>query len=437
MEQFFKMAERGSSITQEIRSGFTTFLAMAYIIAVNPALMLAAGIPITAAVTATCIGSGVVTILMGLYANRPIALATGLGINAVVAFTLPTITGNDWHASMSIIFIEGVAILLLVLCGLREAIMNAIPISLRHSISVGLGLFIAFIGLHNGSIIVTNSATFVALNKVTDPAFIVGVVSIAATVALYSFRIKGALLCGIFISVLVGIPLGVTPLPQGVVAPLDFSSFGAPFLTDEAGVMGIVKTLTTPICLVFAFSLLMSDFFDTMGTVTAVAKPGEFLNEDGSVQNIREILTVDSAAAALGGLAGCSSITSFIEAASGAADGARTGLSAITTGVLFILAAIFAPLIAVVSSASTAGALVLVGFMMMSEAVEIDWNNVQDAFPAFCVIIGVPLTYSISNGIGFGFIAYCFIALITGKAKIIKPLMWVAAAAFVVYFVLM
>ena len=172
MEQFFKMAERGSSITQEIRSGFTTFLAMAYIIAVNPALMLAAGIPITAAVTATCIGSGVVTILMGLYANRPIALTTGLGINAVVAFTLPTITGNDWHASMSIIFIEGVAILLLVLCGLREAIMNAIPISLRHAISVGLGLFIAFIGLHNGSIIVTNSATFVALNKVTDPAFI-------------------------------------------------------------------------------------------------------------------------------------------------------------------------------------------------------------------------------------------------------------------------
>lgn len=437
MEHFFKAQSRGSSVSQEVRAGLTTFLAMAYIIAVNPALMAIAGIPLTAAVTATCIGSGIITILMGLISNRPLALSAGLGLNAVVAFTLPTITGGDWHASMAIIFIEGVAILLLVLCGLREAIMDAIPVSLRHAISVGLGLFIAFIGLHNGNIIVPNDATFVALNKISDPTFIVGAISIAATVLFYSLKIKGALLLGIVVAVVCGVPLGVTPAPEGVIAPLDFSSFGAPFLVDDQGVMGITKVIGTPICLVFAFSLLMSDFFDTMGTVTAVAKPGEFLNEDGSVENIREILTVDSIAAAAGGLVGASSITTFIESASGAADGGRSGLTSVVTGVLFILAAVFAPLISIVSSAATAGALVLVGYMMMSEAVEIDWSDLLSSFPAFAVIIGVPLTYSISNGIGFGFIAYCFVATIMGKAKEVKPLMWLSALAFLVYFFLL
>lgn len=436
MENYFKAQERGSSVGQELRAGVTTFLAMAYIIAVNPSLLSAAGIPVTAAVTATCLGAGIMTILMGLFANRPLACASGMGVNAVVAFTLTAMAGGDWHAANSVIFIEGIAILLLVLCGLREAIMDAIPVTLRHAISVGLGLFIAMIGLANAGIIVANEATMVALGDVFSPVFQVGVLSIIATVVLYSMNIKGALLLGIVVAVICGIPLGVTQMPTGIVSGLDFSSFGAPFLTDENGTMGIVKVLTNPTLLVFAFSLMMSDFFDTMGTALAVGKQGDFLTEDGNVKDIKPILIVDSAAAAVGGLLGASSITTFVESTAGAADGARTGLSSVAAGVLFIIAAFFSPLIAIVNSAATCGALVLVGFLMMSEVAEIDWSNLIEGFPAFMIVAGVPMTYSISDGIGFGFIAYVIVAAVTGNIKKVKPLMWVAAAAFLIYFII-
>lgn len=436
MEKFFKMGERGSSTGQEVRAGLTTFLAMAYIIAVNPSLLAAAGVPMNAAVTSTCVGAGIMTIFMGLFANRPLACASGMGINAVVAYTLAALNGADWQVSMAVIFVEGCAILILVLCGLREAIMDAIPVSLRHAISVGLGLFIAMIGLADGGIIVANESTMVSFGDVTSPTFLVGLISIVATIILYSMNIKGSILIGIIIAVLCGIPLGVTQMPSGIVSALDFSSFGAPFMADSAGTVAVVKVLTTPILLVFAFSLMMSDFFDTMGTAMAVAKQGEFLNEDGTVENIREILIADSAAAAVGGLLGASSITTFVESASGAADGGRTGLTSVFTGILFILAAFFAPVISVVSSAATCGALVIVGFLMMTDVVDIDWTDLLEGFPAFMVIAGIPFTYSISNGIGMGFIAYVIVALVTGRAKKIKPLMWVATAAFVVYFLL-
>lgn len=434
MDQFFKLSERGSDVGTEARAGLTTFLAMAYIIAVNPSLLVAAGIPMSAAVTATCLGAGVMTILMGLFSNRPLACASGMGVNAVVAFTLTQLAGGDWHAANAVIFIEGVAILLLVLCGLREAIMDAIPVSLRHAISVGLGLFIAMIGLKNGGIIVASESTMVALGEVSSPTFIMALISIIATVVLYSLKVPGALLVGIILSVLAGIPLGVTQMPTGLVSGLDFSSFAAPFQTDEAGTMGIVKVLTNPTLIVFAFSLMMSDFFDTMGTAMAVAKQGEFLNEDGSVEDIKPILIVDSAAAAAGGFLGASSITTFVESTSGAADGARSGLSSIVVGVLFLLAAFFSPLIAVVGSAATCGALVFVGFLMMGEVREIDWSDLLEGFPAFMIAAGMPFTYSISDGIGFGFISFVIVAVVTGQVKKVKPLMWVAALAFLVYF---
>ena len=434
MESFFKAGERGSSVGQEVRAGLTTFLAMAYIIAVNPSLLTSAGIPATAAVTATCLGAGIMTILMGLIANRPLACASGMGVNAVFAFTLTAIAGGDWHAASAVIFIEGVAILILVLCGLREAIMDAIPVSLRHAISVGLGLFIAMIGLADAGIIVADESTMVALGDVFSPTFLVGLISIVVTIVLYAMNVKGSLLLGIIIAVVAGIPLGVTQMPAGIVSGLDFSTFGAPFLTDESGVTGIAKVVTNPTLLVFAFSLMMSDFFDTMGTAMAVAKQGEFLEDDGRVKDIKPILIVDSAAAAVGGLVGASSITTFVESASGAADGGRTGLSSVVAGVFFIVAAFFSPLISVVSSAATCGALVFVGYLMMSEVKEIDWSDLLEGLPAFLIVAGVPLTYSISNGIGFGFIAYVVVAAVTGQLKKVKPLMWVAALAFLVYF---
>ncbi len=434
MDSFFKAGERGSSVGQEVRAGLTTFLAMAYIIAVNPSLLTQAGIPAAAAVTATCLGAGVMTILMGLIANRPLACASGMGVNAVFAFTLTGIAGGDWHAASAVIFIEGVAILILVLCGLREAIMDAIPVSLRHAISVGLGLFIAMIGLADAGIIVADESTMVALGDVFSPTFLVGLISIIVTIVLYAMNVKGALLLGIILAVLAGIPLGVTQMPSGIVSGLDFSTFGAPFQADEAGIMGIAKVVTNPTLLVFAFSLMMSDFFDTMGTAMAVAKQGEFLEADGRVKDIKPILIVDSAAAAVGGLVGASSITTFVESASGAADGGRTGLSSVVAGLLFIVAAFFSPLISVVSSAATCGALVFVGYLMMSEVTEIDWSDLLEGLPAFLIVAGVPLTYSISNGIGFGFIAYVVVAAVTGQLKKVKPLMWVAALAFLVYF---
>lgn len=436
MEKIFKAAERGSSFGQEARAGLTTFLAMAYIIAVNPSLLAAAGVPVTTAVTSTCIGAGIMTILMGVFSNRPLACASGMGINAVVAFGLTEISGGDWHAAMGVILVEGVAILVLVLCGLREAVMDAIPVSLRHAISVGLGLFIAMIGLANGGIIVANPSTMVGLGEVSNPVFIVGLISIVATVILYAMDVKGALLIGILVAALAGIPLGVTAAPAGIVSGLDFSAFGAPFHADADGVMGIVKVFSTPVLLVFAFSLMMSDFFDTMGTAMAVAKQGEFLNEDGSVEDIKPILIVDSVAAAAGGFLGASSITTFVESASGAADGGRTGLASVVTGLLFIVASFFAPVIAVISSAATCGALVVVGFLMMGEVTGLDWSNLLEGFPAFMIIAGIPMTYSISNGIGLGFIAYAIVAVVTGQAKKVRPLMWVAVLAFIVYFVI-
>lgn len=436
MDQFFKLGERKSSVGTELRAGLTTFLAMAYIIVVNPLILMDGGIPMTAAVTATCIGAGIMTIAMGVFANRPLACASGMGINSVVAYTLCLDMGLSWQTAMAIIFIEGIAILLLVLCGLREAIMDAIPVTLRHGISIGLGLFIAMIGLKNGGIITANEATMVSMGNVADPVFLVGLVSIIATVILSCMNVKGALLWGIIVAAACGIPLGVTAAPSSLVAPLDFSTFGAPFMAGEDGVMGVVKALTTPALLLFAFSLMMSDFFDTMGTAMAVAKPGEFLTEDGRVEDIKPILIVDSVAAAVGGALGASSITTFVESASGAADGGRSGLTSICTGVLFLLAAFFSPIIGCINSAATCGALVYVGFLMMSEVTEIDWSDIIEGFPTFMIIIGVPFTYSISNGIGLGFISYIIVAAVTGNIKKVRPLMWVAGAAFLAYFLL-
>lgn len=436
MEAFFKIKERGSSLGTEVRGGLTTFLAMAYIIAVNPAILSAAGIPFNAALTATCFGAALMTIAMGLFANRPVACASGMGINAMVAFTLCLGMQQDWRIAMSVILIEGVVILGLVMVGLREAIMAAIPVSMRKAIGVGLGIFIAFIGLKGGGVVVANESTYISMGSVKDPVVIVALISLIATVLLYAFRVKGDILWGIIIAVIAGIPLGVTQMPTMANFGLDFSTFGAPFQhTPDGKGIAIVQALINPTMLLFAFSLLMSDFFDTMGTAVAVAKQGNFLSENGEVEDIRAILTIDSVAAAMGGLLGASSITTFVESCAGAADGARSGLSSIVVGMLFIVAAFFAPVIGMVSGAATCGALTFVGFLMMSGVSDINWSDFGDALPAFLTIIGIPFTYSIANGIGLGFIAYVLVQLMLGNASKIKPLMWVAAAAFLVSFI--
>lgn len=435
MDKFFKISERGSKVSTEVLGGLTTFLAMAYIIAVNPAMMEVAGIPFNAALTATCFGAAIMTIAMGLIANRPIALASGMGINAIVAYGLCLGVGVDWRVAMAVIFLEGILILILVLCGLREAIMNAIPVSLRRAIGIGIGLFIAFIGMKGGGFVISDEVTYLALGDLTSPAAIVALVSLVVAIIFTALKVKAGLLISIIAATLVGIPLGVTPVSTEFSFIPDFSAFAAPFQTTPDGTLAIVEVFMTPVLLMFVFSLLMSDFFDTMGTVVAVGDQAKFTDKNGNIEDVKPILAVDSAAAAVGGFVGASSITSFVESVSGAAAGARTGLSNIVIGLAFLVCAFLAPIIGMVSGAATCGALVVVGYLMMTSIGEIDWTEISSAFPAFITIAGIPLTYSITNGIGFGFISYCIIKVVQGKAGEIKPLMWVAAAAFLAVFI--
>jgi AGZA family xanthine/uracil permease-like MFS transporter len=436
MDKFFKITSRGSTVTTEILGGVATFLTMAYIIFVNPGILEAAGVPFAAAVTATCLGAAITTIAMGLFANRPLALASGMGINAVVAFTLVLGEGVDWRIAMSVIFVEGIIILILVLCGLRQAIMDAIPVDLRRAIGIGVGLFIAFIGLQGAGIVVTDPSTLLALGNLSSPTALVGVIAIIFAVTFYALGIKGSLLWSIMLSTILGIPLGATQIPAGLVSlDLDFSSFFAPFQQVD-GTIALVHVFTQPMMLLFVFSILMSDFFDTMGTVVAVGQKAEFSDDQGNVEDLKPILLVDSSAAAFGGLIGASSITTFVESISGASEGARTGLSSVIAGLLFLLFLFFMPIIGMVSSAATCGALVLVGFLMMADIGKIDLTNPSTAFPAFFIVIGIPLTYSITSGIGLGFIAYVIVNASIGKVKDIKWLMWVASIAFFASFVL-
>lgn len=435
MDKFFKISARGSTVPTEIIGGLTTFLAMSYIIAVNPAMMQAAGMPFNAALTATCVGAAIMTIAMGVFANRPIALASGMGINAVVAYSLCLGLGVDWRVAMGVIFLEGIVILLLVLCGLRKAVMDAIPVALRRAIGIGIGLFIAFIGLKGGGFIAADESTLIALGDLTSPAAIVAAISIVIAVALTALNFKGGLLISIVAATIVGIPLGVTPAITDFSFAPDFSAFAAPFQMTPDGALAIAEVLVQPVLLLFVFSLLMSDFFDTMGTVVAVGSRADFVDEKGDVEDVQPILIVDSAAAAFGGFVGASSITSFVESVSGAAAGARTGLSNIVIGIAFIVCAFLAPVIGMVTSSATCGALVVVGYLMMTEIGAIDWSDITSAFPAFMTIAGIPMTYSIANGIGLGFISYCIIKAVKGEARDVKPLMWVASLAFLASFI--
>ncbi len=437
MDKFFKISERGSSVGTEMMGGLTTFLAMAYIIAVNPSLMEAAGIPLSAALTATCFGAAAMCLLMGFIANRPIALASGMGINAIVAYTLcGHELGVDWRVAMGVVFLEGIVILLLVLCGLRKAIMDAIPASLRHSIGIGIGLFIAFIGLKGGGIIADSESTLITIGDLTSPAVLLSLISIAVAVVLMAMNVKFSLVISIVVAVIIGIPMGVTQMPTSWNFGLDFSAFAAPFQTDpNTSTLAIIEVFTTPMLLLIAFSLLMSDFFDTMGTMLAVAEVGDFVDDEGNVEDTQKILIVDSIAAAVGGFVGASSITSFVESTAGASQGARTGLSNVLIAALFIVFSFFSPVIAMVSGSVTCGALTVVGFLMISDIVNIEWDKLEIAFPAFLTIVGIPFTYSITNGIGLGFIAYVVLMIATGKIKEVKPLMWVTALAFLLMFI--
>ncbi len=466
MENFFKFKERGTDLRTEVIAGIATFMTMAYIVFVNPGILSAAGVPFAGAATATALGAALMCLCMGFITNRPFALASGMGLNAVVTFSVIGFAQSNvpWQVGMSVIFVEGIIILLLVLTGLREAVMNAIPMDLKRAIGVGIGLFITTIGLNEGGFIRPAPITLVGLGDFTEPYVWVSLVGLFAILIFMALRIKGDILWGILVATVAALALGVTSLPTAIMSAPDFSTFLAPFQTPEGTSSIALMQIFTPALLLMVFAIMLTDFFDTMGTIVAVGEQAGFVEKDGKVPGIRGLLTIDSLAAIVGGLFGASSITTYIESAAGVAEGGRTGLTAIVTGLLFAVAAFFAPIIAMVGGGYiianetqyasylgsgfqappgdyyvypiTAGALIVVGFLMMRTVREIPWTNLEEAFPAFLTIVGIPLTYNISYGIGFGFISYVLIKVFHNKAREVHPLMWFVAVAFGITFVL-
>jgi len=432
---YFKFAERGTDLGTEIRAGVTTFMVMAYIIFLNPNIIAKPlGLDPVAAAAGTALIAGIMTIAMGVVANYPFALAAGLGINAIVAFSL-TAKGLDARGAMGVIVLEGLAITVLVAVGLREAIMNAVPLSLKRAIGVGIGLFILFIGFANGGIIAGQASTYgslpaVTIRPLTEAAQGVFLVGLLITFALYVLKIRAALIISILVTTVIALIVGVTKVPSGLTMTPSFATIGLglqdPFqVFSKLGVLVAILTI---------FAIMLSDFFDTMGTVTGVAAEAGLTREDGSVPGVGRVLIVDSIAAVAGGLGGVSSNTTYIESAAGVAEGGRTGFTSVVTGVLFLLAVFLAPIAGIVPGVATAPALVLVGYLMFTLVRDIPVGNVEDGIPALLTMILMPLTYDITVGIGAGFISWVLIKVVRGKLSEIHVLMWVVSIAFLVYF---
>lgn len=439
----FDLEARGTTVATELRGAVATFLTMSYIIFVNPDILAAAGVPKESAIACTAAAAGICCLLMGLIANFPLALASGMGLNAIVAFSIAPVAGS-WQIAMALIVIEGVIILILVLVGLREAVFNAIPRDLRLAIGAGIGLFIAFIGAVNSRMVMVPSGTLFVLTNVdpnaslppvtaghlTSPDTALAFVGLLITAVLMARKVRGAIVIGIIATAALAIwPFGVTRLTA-----LQFSgpSFEAAFQADFAGALA-PKML--PILLPLLFAFLMVDFFDTLGTMTAIAEQADLTDERGRIPATRRILIVDSISASIGGMFGASSVTSYIESAAGVSEGARTGLHSVFVGLMFLAAIFAAPLAGLVPAAATAPALILVGFMMGTQIAKIDFKAYDTAIPAFITLIMMFATYSISHGIGYGFITYVAIKLFSLKPREVHPLMYAVAIAFVAFFI--
>jgi adenine/guanine/hypoxanthine permease len=437
LHRWFDLEARGTTVPRELRGGLATFLTMSYIIVANPAILAAAGVPVEAAAVATAAVAALTSVLMGVTTNFPLALAPGMGLNAVVAYQVAAATGS-WQTAMGLIVLDGLIVLALVIVGLREAVMHAIPPDLRRAIGVGIGLFIAFIGAVNARLVVVPAGTVAVLAE--DPAAVLPPVThgtlaeVEPVIALAGVfviayllyrRVTGALVAGIAVSTALAALAGLVPWPE--------TWFRAPSFDTvlQADVAGALSLRLVPLLL----SIVMVDFFDTIGTVTAVADAGGLHDAEGRIPRLRGILGVDAVGASLGGLFGVSSATSYIESAAGVSEGARTGLHSVAVGALFAVAMFVAPLASLVPAAATAPALIIVGFMMCQQIGRIDFSAIDTAVPAFIIFLMVPFTYSIAHGIGYGFIAYVAIKVLERKFADVHPLMYGAAAAFAAFFV--
>ncbi len=420
LENLFKLTERQTNVRTEIIAGFTTFLTAAYIVFVNPNILANTGMDKGALITVTCIVAGLSSILMGLWANAPIMMAPGMGLNAFFAFTLVLGSGGkvSWQEALGVVFISGVIFLILTFLGIREKIVKAIPASLRIATSVGIGLFIAFIGMQGLGLIVKNDAVLVGLGSMSN-AVLLGLLGLLLIVILEIRKVKGSILIGILATALVGMIFKLSPFPAGIVA-MPPSIAPIAFKLD---IMGALKvSLWANI-----FSFMFVDLFDSLGTLLAVCREAD-LEKDGDIKDLPKMLSADAVATVFGSLLGTSTTTSYIESASGVAEGGRTGMTAVTTGTLFLLAAFFTPVIGAVQAYATAPALIIVGIFMMRGIGQINFYDFEEGVPAFLTLILMPLTYSIAQGLVFGFISYALIKVLMGKVRDLDPILMIVAA---------
>ena len=455
LEKIFRLKEHETSVKTEIIAGFTTFMTMAYILAVNPNILAAAGMDANAVLTATALASFVGTLLMALLANYPFALAPGMGLNAYFAYTVVLQRGNPWELALFAVFAEGVIFIILSLVNVREAIFNAIPTTLKAAVSVGIGIFVAFIGLQDAKLIVANDSTLVTYQTFKGETFrsvgvgaILALIGVLVTAVLLAKNIKGGILAGILVTWILGIlcefagvyvpdpKAGMHSVIPDAFLSLDFSSFqktfGAVFTKTD------FRSINIGDLMVIIFSLLFVDLFDTLGTLIGVSSKADMLDQNGKLERIRPALLSDAVATCAGAIFGTSTTTTYVESASGVAAGGRTGLTALTTGILFLLSILFSPIFLSIPSFAIAPALIIVGFYMMGSVAKIDFEDMADAIPAFLCIIAMPLAYSISEGIAIGVISWTLINLIIGKAKEkkISILMYVLTVLFIAKYTL-
>lgn len=430
LEKLFKLKQKGTDVKTEVLAGITTFVALAYIIFVNPNILADAGIPKEAAIAATIYSTACATLLMGLWANFPVAVAPGMGLNAFFAYYVVGVLHLPWQVALGAVFFSGVLFLILTLGGIRQAIIKAVPMNLKYSIGIGIGLFIAFIGLKNAGIIVADKATFVTVGKLTAIEPLLACIGLVITAVMIARKVKGAILIGILATTLLGMISGAVPVPKGI---NDIMSFQLPSLAPTFMQLDIAGALAYGIfSIIFTFTIV--ELFDNMGTLIGLTNKAKLMDDKGEIENLDKALTTDAVGTLISAAVGTSTVTSYVESAAGIAEGGKTGLTAVTVAALFLVALVFSPLIGLVPGFATAPALVLVGALMISSIRHVEFEDITDGLPAFMTIIMMPLTFSIANGFAFGFISYTFLKTLAGRTKEVSLFMWLISAAFLINF---
>ena len=432
IERYFKIREKGSSVRTEILAGITTFIALAYIIFVNPNILSEAGIPKEAAIASTIWIAALSTMVMGVVANYPVALAPGMGLNAFFAYYVCGTLGLHWTVALGAVFFSGVLFLILTVSHIRQAIINAVPQNLRVAIGLGIGLFIAFIGLKGTGLIVPDKATFIGLGHVTDPKTLLSLFGLVLTGALMARNIQGSILIGIVATTVLSMCLGYSPIPHGIG---DIVSTSMPHMGATFGQLDIMGAWNYGIVsIIFTFTVV--ELFDNMGTLIGLTSKAKLVKPNGEIENLDRALTTDAVGTIFSSIFGTSTVTSYIESAAGIAAGGKTGLTAVTVSICFFIALLFAPLVGLVPGFATAPPLILVGALMMAEVGKINFQDFSDGLPAFLTIIMMPLTGSIANGFAFGFVSYAFMKTAVGKYKEVSWIMWLVSIAFVINLVM-